>query len=179
MKEIENQIRECLPRLKRHIFSKVEDPYEAEEILQETLISSSESFPFFQGKSSFFTWLCGIANHEIADFYRKKKIKTLLFSRFPFLENIISEALQPEEEVLKDELRKEVKEVLSKLSEGYSLVLRLKYYRGMRMEEIAQKLGLTVKAVESRLSRARLAFKKEWGIQVQNSIRQPADKVQN
>jgi len=164
--KIEKLIKENQLRLKRYILSKISDTNEAEEILQETLISASQSYLFFKGKSSFFTWLCGIANHEVADFYRKKRIKTLLFSRFPFLENIISEALGPEEEILEKEARKEVKKVLNRLSEGYSLVLRLKYYSGMSMDEIARKLGMTIKAVESKLSRAREAFRKEWANRV-------------
>jgi len=149
-------------QLRAYIFKKVKDKSEAEEIFEETLVSVVESLPSFAGRSSFFTWLCAIANHEIADFYRKRKIKTFLFSHFPFLENIVSEALGPEEEVLKDEAREEVKKVLSQMSEGYAKILRLKYYQGLSMQEIAQKLGLTVKAVESKLSRAREAFRKEW-----------------
>lgn len=171
MKETKKEqlLEQNIPKLKGYVFSKVRNDNEAEEILQETLISASQSYPFFKGKSSFFTWICGIANHEIADFYRKKKIKTLLFSHFPFLENIISEALGPEEEILEKEARKEVKKVLNRLTEGYSLILRLKYYQGMSMEEIARRLGMTVKAVESRLSRAREAFREEWATEVQNS----------
>jgi RNA polymerase sigma-70 factor (ECF subfamily) len=160
--DVANLLKENSTRLKRYIFQRVSNYDEAEEIFQETLLSASESWPTFSGRSSFFTWLCGIANHEIADFYRKKKIKTFLFSRFPFLEELVSEALGPEEELLKGELRKEVKEVLGKLTEGYSLLLRLKYYQGLSMEEIAGKLGVSAKAVESRLSRARAAFRAEW-----------------
>ncbi|HUW24592.1 MAG TPA: sigma-70 family RNA polymerase sigma factor [Patescibacteria group bacterium] len=152
-------------RLKAFIRQKVDNENDAEDIFQETLVAASQSLPTFKGKSSFFTWLCGIANHEIADFYRKKKIKTFLFSRFPFLETLVSEALGPEEELLKQELRKEVKQVLSRISEGYSLVLRLKYYQGLSMAEIAEKLGMTVKAVESKLSRAREAFRVQWNAQ--------------
>lgn len=162
MEEIENLIKENLPKLKNYVFSKVSDLHEAEEILQETLIAVSLSYPSFQGKSSFFTWICGIANHEVADFYRRKRIKTLLFSRFPFLENLASEALIPDEELEKQELRKEVKHILSCLSEGYGKILRLKYYQGFSMVQIARDLKLTVKAVESRLSRARKAFKDTW-----------------
>lgn len=162
MKEIENFTKESLPKLKKYIFSKISDPREAEEIVQETLISAHESSSFFEGRSSFFTWACAIANHEIADFYRKKKIKTLLFSHFPFLEEIAHEALSPDERLEKQELRKEVKKVLSELAEGYSQILRLKYYQGLSMAEIAGKLKTTAKAVESKLSRAREAFRLEW-----------------
>jgi len=151
-----------IQKLRDYLFHHVPEAVEAEEIFQETLIAAAESLPTYKGKSSFFTWLCAIANHEIADFYRKKKLKTLLFSHFPFLEDLVSQALGPEEELLKKELRKEVKKTLSGLTEGYSQILRLKYYQGLSVKEIARKLHLTIKAAESRLSRARLAFQKEW-----------------
>lgn len=160
--KIKPELEKNLLKLKKYIFSKVSDVRDAEEILEETLISAQESFSFFEGRSSFLTWLCGIANHEIADFYRKRKIKTLLFSHFPFLENIISGALSADESLEKQELRKEVKKVLSCLTEGYGEILRLKYYQGLSMAEIARRLRTTVKAVESRLSRARQAFRKQW-----------------
>ncbi len=154
--------KEIQSKVKKYIFQKVGDENDVEEILQETLMAGHESFAFFEGKSSFLTWICGIANHEISDFYRKRKIKAFLFSHFPFLEEIVSEALGPEEILLEKELRKEVKKKLSSLSEGYSQILRLKYYQDLSVREIARKLGMTVKAIESKLSRAREAFRLEW-----------------
>jgi RNA polymerase sigma-70 factor (ECF subfamily) len=154
--------RETILKLKKFIIKKVSNPEEAEEIFQETLVSASECLELYSGKSSFFTWLCGIAKHEIADFYRKKKIKTILFSRLPWLENLASEALGPEQVFLREEMVKRVRETLKNLSEGYQQVLRLKYYQGLSVKEIAHQLNETVKAIESRLSRARKAFAKAF-----------------
>ena len=145
--KLEASLSENLPKLRKYISSKVSETRDAEEILQETLISVHESFPFFKANSSFLTWACGIANHEIADFYRKRKIKTLLFSRFPFLEEIAHEALTPDERLEKQELGKEVKKVLSGLAEGYSQILRLKYYQGLSMAEIAGSLKTTANII--------------------------------
>ena len=153
---------EILARLRNYVFKKVSDANEAEEIFQEILASATDSLALFRGESKFFTWLCGIANHEIADFYRKKKLKTVLFSRFPLLETIASEALTPDEALEKEELRKEVKKVLGALTEGYRAVLRQKYIDGFSMAQIAKKAKTTIKAVESKLSRARETFRKRW-----------------
>jgi len=160
--EFEKELKKSLGRLKNYISHKVEDPRDAEEIFQETLMAASDSLSLFKGKSSFFTWLCGIANHEIADFYRKKKIKTLLFSHFPFLETLASEALAPDEKLEKEELRKEVRKVLAALTKGYQEILRLKYIDGASVNQIAKNLKITFKAAESRLTRAREAFRKIW-----------------
>jgi len=106
------------------------------------------------------TWLCGIAKHEIADFYRKKKIKTIVFSLFPALESFVSQALSPEGVLEEKELKEKVVKILRLLAEGYAQVLRLKYIQEFSVREIAESLGETEKAIESRLTRARKAFAK-------------------
>jgi len=150
------------PILLSCISLKVDRREDAEEILQDTWMSIFDSLPLFNYRSSFLTWACAIAKHEVADFYRKKKIKHLIFSHLPFLENIVSQALGPEMTYQQKEIKQDLEKVLSRLSEGYRQILRLKYIEGYSMAKIAGKLEISVKAVESRLSRARIAFQKEW-----------------
>jgi RNA polymerase sigma-70 factor (ECF subfamily) len=145
-------------RLKNFIRQRVAEEKDVEEIYQETLIAAFESLDRFKGKSSFYTWLCAIAKHEVVDFYRKQKIKTFLFSRFPWLEELASQALGPEQILLRNEFEARVKKTMVSISEGYREVLRLKYYDNLSVKEIAVKLDETAKAVESRLFRARKAF---------------------
>jgi RNA polymerase sigma-70 factor (ECF subfamily) len=163
MVEIEkNWVKKYTLALFFYIHQKVDDKEEAWDLTQETLISASQSLPLYAGKSSFSAWLYGIARHEVVDFYRKKKIKTVLFSHMPFLEELADQAFGPEEEIIEKELKMRVKEVLANLSEGYSIILRLKYIDGESVGQIAQELGLSYKTVESRLTRARIAFQKAW-----------------
>ena len=149
-------------RLRNFIARKVANEQDIEEILQESLIATVDCLPLYSGKSSLFTWICGIARHEIADYYRKKKIKTFLFSHLPWLEELASQALGPEQIFMRRELEDKVKKTLNRLSEGYAEVLRLKYYQGLSVEQIAIKLNETTKMVESRLFRARQAFIKVY-----------------
>lgn len=137
-------------------------PADAEEIVQDTFVSALKSLPRFNNNSKLSTWLFSIARHELADFYRKKKIKKIVFSRLPFLEGLVSEALSPELSLEEKELKQKIGQTLKALNEGYWQILRLKYRDGLSMKQIARKLKITVKAVESRLSRARKAFKHEF-----------------
>ncbi len=161
-KAVEKFYKEFQGPLFSFIAKRVKNNRDAEDITQETLISALNSLPNFNFNSSLFSWICAIAKHEIADFYRKRKLKTILFSKMPFLQNWADEALGPQGEYLKDELKEEIKYVLENLTEGYSKILRLKYIEGMTMKKIAQKLSITAKAVEMRLYRARKKFKKAW-----------------
>ena len=149
-------------RLIKFVAKKVGDFSDVEEIVQDTLVSALDSFSSFKGESKVFTWMCGIARHEIADFYRRKKIKQIVFSRLPFLEKLVSEALGPELAFQELETKTKILKTFKNISEGYCRILRLKYMEGLSMRQIAEKLDLTVKAVESRLTRARLAFQEEY-----------------
>ncbi|MBU2592418.1 MAG: RNA polymerase sigma factor [Patescibacteria group bacterium] len=144
------------------LLKRVDNEEDAKDILQETFISALRALPGFEFRCPLFSWLCAIAKHETIDFYRKKKLKTVLASRVPFFEEIADQALGPEGKHLKQELKQEIKNVLCQLSEGYSKILRLKYVDGLSMKTIAQILEITVKAVESKLGRAKNKFKELW-----------------
>lgn len=146
----------------KFVAKRVDNFLDVEEIVQDTLISAMDSLPTFKGKSSEFTWLCAIARHEIGDFYRRKKIKQIVFSRLPWLKELVDEALGPELAYQELETKTRILRTFKNISEGYTRILRLKYIEGLSMKQIADKLNLTVKAVESRLTRARLAFQLEY-----------------
>jgi len=145
-----------------YIRKQINDEETAEELANIILLSAWNSLPYYEGKSSQKNWIMGIAKHKIIDFYRKKKIKTVLFSAIPALEDIADKSIGPEGESLKVELKKEIKEVLDELSGGYSKILRLKYIDGLRNTEIAKKLKQSYKAVEGKLARARHKFRQKY-----------------
>ena len=140
----------------------------AEEIVQDVFVSALQSLPVYKGKASLYSWLLGIARHEIADYYRKKKIKEIVFSRLPFLEKLVSKALSPEIAYEEKELKQKIKRSFAGVSEGYRQILRLKYCEGYSVADLAKKLGVTYKSAESKLFRARLAFQQEFEHQGKN-----------
>lgn len=138
------------------------DPSVSEEILQDTFISVLQSLPGFAGRSSLYSWMCGICRHEIADYYRKQKIKEVVFSRIPILKKIVTQALSPEVAFEEKELKEKITHTFKGLSEGYRQILRLRYIDGYSVTELSKKLGLSYKSCESKLFRARVAFQKTF-----------------
>lgn len=141
---------------------RVGDEGVVEELTQDILWAAYRAMPSFSGRSSEFSFICGIAKHKINDYFRKKKLKTILFSVSPKFEEMAAEALNPERDVLKEELKKEIKKTLSELSEDYQKIIRLKYIEELRSSQIAQKLKISLKAAESRLIRAKKKFQILW-----------------
>lgn len=159
---MESWYKKYYPGVKGFVEKKIDDQGLVEEMVHDILLAGFNSLPTFKGECNEFSWLCGIAKHKIIDYYRKKKIKTVLFSACPIFEEIADKALTPERDCLKNELKEEIKKTFKEVGEGYKKILRLKYVEGWKIEQIAEKLELSVKAVESRLMRAKVKFRENW-----------------
>ena len=145
------------PKLLRFVLRKA-NLKDAEEIVQDTLVAAMEALPVYAGRSNLFSFLCGIARHEIADFYRKRRIKTVVFSQFGILQDWVSELAGPEGKLDERMLRRRVYKTLAKLMPLQRKLIKLKYIEELPVERIAQRLGMSFKAAESALFRARKAF---------------------
>lgn len=140
------------------IKKRIKEEKDTEEILQDTFLAGLDGLRDFNGNCSLYTYLCSIARHKIVDYYRKKKICQIVFSRLPELENLVSGILSPEEKLVRKELKQTIIKVFERIAPIEAKIIRLKYEKGFSIKEIAQTLCLTVKACESKLFRARLAF---------------------
>jgi RNA polymerase sigma-70 factor (ECF subfamily) len=150
--------REYAPQLRRYIGARVASQPDAEEVLQDTLFAFLEAIRDFQGKSSIRTFLFSICQHKIIDFYRKKKLKHLVFSQMPELESFVSPLLTPEATLDQTLIKEKIQRVLGRMIPVHRQVLMLKYLENVSVEDIARKLSITFKSAESRLFRARKAF---------------------
>ena len=136
---------------------------EAEEVWQETWLAALNALPAYSGRSRFFTWLCGIARHKLADYYRRcRRTQTLPLDppgEVDVLAELVDEGPLPEEIVLRQANRTRVVAVLAMLPEDYRAALAARYADGQSVPEVARLLGKSYKATESVLTRARVAFR--------------------
>jgi RNA polymerase sigma-70 factor (ECF subfamily) len=148
-------------RLLHFVMSKVGvDSHAAEDIVQEAFTAALMSFAGFQFRSSPYTWLCSIAQHKIADYYRRQY--SCDHAESLSLDELAAEdepddptATSIERWLEAQETRDVVQRALRRLPPMYSEVLRLKYFAGLSVNEISHKIGRTPKAVEGLLARAR------------------------
>ena len=146
------------PKLISYIRAKIHNPADCEEILQDTLFAFLEALRDFHGDSSISTFLYAICHHKIIDFYRRKKIKQLVFSQMPNLETLISSQKNPEEELDIVLLKEKIQTVLGRILPRYRTLLVSKYIENLSVSDIAGKFALSLKGAESQLFRARKAF---------------------
>ena len=150
------------PKLKRYIKNRMSSSEDAEAFTHDIFLEAIDGLPLFEGKSSLTTWLYRIAHNKLVDWYRKKKINSLLLSQLPFLEIIAQEVYQPEFQYEKNKLRDKIEYTLRSLSSTYREILMLHYEEHKSVKEIAIILDISPKAAESLLFRARQQFKKTY-----------------
>ena len=118
---------------------------EAEDLAQETFIKAFSSLNSFEFKSSFQTWLYRIIKNTFLNSINKRTIETCM--QKTTIENYvetIGNNENPETEFEYKELLNRFDNALQSLPERQREVFCLRYYDGMKYEEIAETLGLDV-----------------------------------
>lgn len=139
---------------------------EAEDALQETFLSAYQHVGSFQGRSSLRTWLTRVCINAALTRLRRNGRRPA-WSLDEMSEGGVDEAPRelpdrgdsPEQAVRGLELRRLLDRYLAKLSPALRQVFVLRDIEELSGEETAQALGITVAAVKTRLSRARMTLR--------------------
>lgn len=136
---------------------------DAEDLTNDVFLEAIDSLNLLKNEENLKAWLFRIAHNKMVDFWRKKKIKSLLLSQIPYLQIVAKEITQPEFQFEKNRIREKVEQTFYQLSESYQKILRMHYEENLSVKEIAGKFGLSFKATESLLFRARKQFQLVYG----------------
>lgn len=132
----------------------------AEDLAQETFARVYRKLHLFEGRSSFYTWLCRVAMNLLANERRKKRLENQA-GRDGFEMTLLSsgENSAPESKLEQDELRHCLQMAIGMMDMERRAVLLLRDFDGMDYEQIAESLEIPMGTVRSRLHRARLELK--------------------
>lgn len=139
-----------------------------EDVVQVTMINAMRGLGGFRGGSALFTWLCQICRNHLADVRRKTerqpKVQSLdeMEARQSGTVVELTDFRDPLDECADDSTRSAVRRAVNKLPASYSRILELRFGDDLTVPEIAKVLQLSESAAESRLSRARQAFRESW-----------------
>jgi RNA polymerase sigma-70 factor (ECF subfamily) len=138
----------------------------AEDVVQQTLCRAIDRAGTWRGEAQLLTWLCAICRREIAMHFRRLQrapVQVELTEDLPevraALESLLTDEADPERRAARSEIRALVHVALDRLPTHYGQALEWKYLEEATMEDIAERLGSTSKAVESLLTRARHAYR--------------------
>jgi RNA polymerase sigma-70 factor (ECF subfamily) len=143
-------------------------PLDAEDVLQETFLKAYRGIKSFDGRSKISTWLFRIATNEALMVIRRKHPETVSIDEPIETEDGEQEPIQivdwcclPEEELLSEETKERLDAAVQRLPEKLKVVFLLRDINDLSTHETAEILGLSDTAVKTRLSRARLRLREE------------------
>lgn len=111
---------------------------------------------------AFSTWLFKIATNNCIDFIRKKKKNVLSIDRRyenddgdSLMIELRCKGLDPEEEAIRFQKIKMMRQVVTKLKPRYQILIELRYFKEYSYDEISKELDLPLGTVKAQLFRAR------------------------
>ena len=139
--QISRLVAEYSPMLLRLACTRLRDPADAEDAVQEVFLKLLTAAPQFRDAGHEKAWLIRATLHRAADLRRLAANRNV-----PLEEAALAAAPEPES-ALRDAVRS--------LPEKYSAVIHLHYYEGYSIREIAKLLGVPAPTVGTRLARGR------------------------
>lgn len=143
---------------------------EAEDVCQETFVRAWHALPRYQDRGQFRAWLWRIALHLCRDHARSRRVRTRWVCAWPAdrePEAFAPAADSPDEAAaLRSDLAR-LSRGMDLLPEGLRLPLWLCSIENLPQDECAAVLGLSVRAVESRIHRARRRLLAWWNEEAQ------------
>jgi RNA polymerase sigma-70 factor (ECF subfamily) len=144
-----------------------QDPDGAEDVVQSTLWAGISKLSTYRGEASLLTWLCSFCRHEISRYYerRGRAVPTVELSEDnPEVRAALESAgalddAVPDRALVRGEVGRLVHVALDHLPAHYASALEWKYVEDLSVREIGERLGVSAKAAESLLARARQAFR--------------------
>jgi RNA polymerase sigma-70 factor (ECF subfamily) len=142
------------------------NPQEAEEVLQDTFISAFRAIDRFEGRSRLSTWLYRIAYNAALMRLRRRELPTTSLDEPLTGEDgeqmprqLVDWSAIPDDLLLNSELNAVLREAVAGLSEGLRAVFVLRDIEGLSTAETAAALDLTETNVKVRLHRGRMALR--------------------
>ena len=137
------------------------DYFAAEDLTQETFVAAYQHLREFDGKAEK-AWLCRIAANKCRD-YRRRAVRKELTVPEGELPVVRAESQdEPLQEILNQELLKELERYCDALAPPYNEVARWHFVEGKTAKEIARISGNGIKTVQTRIYRAREMLRKRY-----------------
>jgi RNA polymerase sigma-70 factor (ECF subfamily) len=153
------------------------NPEDAEEALQEGLLSAYRNLPRFEGRSQFSTWLTRIVINAALMRRRSKRARPAVSldertpdGELPLAERFADESPNPEQLYAGTELGDRVNKNLAQISPLLRTAFWLREIEGLSAEEAAHVLGVSRNTLKARLWRARQELAARLGLALDGNL---------
>jgi len=166
--ELQEAISKYLPVLYRRAYRYVGDAHDAEDTVQDALLSAYRHLDQFKATAKMTTWLTTIVTNRALSKLRgrPRQPQVSLDERlaqdqdYCLLDRLTDARPSPESEYIRSEMRGNLMQSVMELSPLLRETIQLFYMDGLSTMEIAQILGVTQGTVKVRMSRGRSQLKR-------------------
>jgi RNA polymerase sigma-70 factor (ECF subfamily) len=128
------------------------------DVLQTVFLEAYRSLPRFERRSSFKTWLFGIARHQCIDHLRRVRWQLRHVRRWTERPPVAPDAL-PDERGLAEERRRDLEACIERLAPRARDLVLLRFRQELSYDELAELTGVTSGTLRVRLYRALSALR--------------------
>jgi RNA polymerase sigma-70 factor (ECF subfamily) len=166
--EMQDVLSRCLPLFFRRAHRHLGNAADAEDAVQDALLSAYKHLDQFKGQAQMSTWLTAIVTNSARMQLRRRlrQIHLSLDERFaeedgnPLAERLAHHGPSPEDECQNSELHGRLMQFVSQLSPPLREAFQLRALGGLTTSEAAHILGVPEGTVKARLARARAKLKR-------------------
>ena len=136
----------------------VNNPHDAEEVVQDTFLNAYRGLAQYQEMAKFKNWLGEIARNRARSWLRKQRIDTVPIDEVS--EQILQTEDSSDERLIRQEQRELIRRAMETLSEKDREIAHAYYLDGASYDELINTHGLSYNAIAFRLSRAKRQLSK-------------------
>jgi RNA polymerase sigma factor (sigma-70 family) len=140
-------IKQYQQRLYWHVRRILLDHEDSNDVIQNVFIKVWQTLDSFRRDSQLYTWLYRIATNEALTFLKQKKRR--FFVSFNDVEFEMSDKLHNDPLFTGDKIQLKLQQAILKLPNQQRIVFNMKYFDGMKYEEISEILDVTVGALKA------------------------------
>ena len=155
MDAFETALAEAMPALERFVRFRIGNPYDAEDVIQDTCAAALQKRETLRAAAAFKGWLLQIARNKCTDHYRKQAAQ-LELPIDELNESVLQTGLYGRTEATA------VSETLERLGGKEQQILYLYYFKELPQDQIAARLGVPLGTVKSRLFHAKRKFRETY-----------------
>jgi RNA polymerase sigma-70 factor (ECF subfamily) len=126
----------------------IKDPDSSKDVLQNTLVIICKKIKWLNNPAAFKSWTYSIAFRESLKFLKREKIHLDINQYYDFQE--INNDL--ETNCLPNVNTEILPQIIDKLSPASKLVIEMHFYEGLKLQEVADILDISIGTVKSRLN---------------------------
>lgn len=146
-------------RVFQFLLSKLNDSFVAGDLLNDTMMEVWRAAGRFQGRSKVTTWLLGIAQHKVLDYWRQQGRRQFTELDDTMIDEDPNADLEALTLAARD--RQQLHACMAKLSPEHREVLHLVFFEELNYEEIGEIIGVPEGTVKSRVYHAKQLMKRQ------------------